>query len=292
MVPAVSGPYDLGNIVVRTAINVDEETAQVHASTDPIPQIIEGVPLRTRHIRVSLNRPNFTLNPTNCDPFAVNATLFGSEGAAVAKSTLFQTANCSTLKYGPKLKLKLSGGVDRRGHPDIHAVLKAKPGEANSRKVSVTLPKGELLDNSHIDTICTRVNFAADTCPSGSKIGSVTATTPLLDQPLSGSVYLRASNHRLPDMVLDLRGQVHIVLDARIDSVKGRLRTTFTTVPDTPVSSVSLRLTGGKKGLLENSEGLCGHSKKASAKLTAQNGLEMDTGVKLETTCDQGKASK
>ena len=65
------------SIVVRSAINLDEETAQVHATTDPIPQIIEGVPLRTRHIRVSLNRPNFTLNPTNCDPFAVNATLFG-----------------------------------------------------------------------------------------------------------------------------------------------------------------------------------------------------------------------
>ncbi len=125
------------------------------------------------------------------------------------RSSFFQAANCSTLNYGPALTLKLSGGVDRRGHPAIHAVLHDQAGRSElTRSVSVTLPKGELLDNSHIDTICTRVNFAADTCPAGSRIGTVTATTPLLDQPLSGGVYLRASSHRLPDMVLDLRGQV------------------------------------------------------------------------------------
>ena len=93
-------------------------------------------------------------------------------------------------------------------------------------------------------------------------------------------------------MVLDLRGQVHIVLDARIDSVKGRLRTTFPSVPDTPVSTVSLRLTGGKKGLLENSEGLCGRPKKASVAMTGQNGMEMDTGVRLKTTCGRGRRGK
>jgi hypothetical protein len=292
VVPAVSGPYDLGNIVVRSAIRIDEETAQIHADTDRLPLIVEGIPLRTRHLRVNLDRPGFTLNPTNCNPLSVDAVLFGDEGAAVNRSSSFQAANCAGLKFGPALTLKLSGGVYRRGHPDIHAVLRAKPGEANSRTVSLTLPKGELLDNSHIDTICTRVNFAADNCPAGSRIGTVTADTPLLDQPLSGGVYLRASNHSLPDMVLDLRGQVHIVLDARIDTVKGRLRTTFAAVPDAPVSTVSLRLDGGKKGLLVNSEGLCGKGKKASLAMVGQNGMERDTSTKLRTTCGKGKGGK
>ena len=93
-------------------------------------------------------------------------------------------------------------------------------------------------------------------------------------------------------MVLDLKGQVDVVLSARVDSVKGRLRTTFAATPDVPVSKVTLTLAGGKKGLLLNSEGLCGQEKKATAKMVGQNGLVMDTGVKLETTCDQGKASK
>jgi hypothetical protein len=184
--------------------------------------------------------------------------------------------------------MKLSGGVGRRGHPAIHAVLTARPGEANSQRVSVTLPKGELLDNSHIDTICTRVNFAADNCPPGSRIGTASATTPLLDQPLTGGVYLRASSHRLPDMVLDLRGQVHIVLDARIDSAKGRLRTTFSSVPDTPVSRVSLNLAGGKKGLLLNSEGLCGTTKWAKVSMDGQNGMERASKAKLHTACGKG----
>ena len=156
----------------------------------------------------------------------------------------------------------------------------------------MTLPKGELLDNSHIDTICTRVNFAADTCPAGLEIGTATATTPLLDQPLSGGVYLRASSHRLPDMVLDLKGQVDIVLSARVDSVKGRLRTTFSSTPDVPVSKVVLTLAGGKKGLLLNSEGLCGRSKRASATMVGQNGIEQESKVKLQNSCGNGKGGK
>lgn len=292
VVPAVSGPYDLGNIVVRTAVHVDEETARVSAVTDPLPQLIEGIPLRARHIRLSLDRPGFTLNPTNCDPFAVDSVLIGDEGAIAGRSSHFQAANCSTLSYGPKLKISLSGGVDRRGHPAIKAVLTTKPGEANTRGISVTLPKGELLDNSHIDTICTRVNFAADTCPAGSRIGTATATTPLLDQPVSGGVYLRASSHRLPDMVLDLRGQVDIVLSARVDSAKGRLRTTFSSTPDVPVSKVTLTLAGGEKGLLLNSEGLCGRSKKALTEMIGQNGVERESKVKLQTSCGADTAKK
>ena len=102
------------------------------------------------------------------------------------------------------------------------------------------MPKNELLDNSHIGTVCTRVQFAANACPSGSVYGTATAVTPLLAQPLTGNVYLRASNHKLPDLVADLRGQFNIEVSARIDSVKGAgLRARFETVPDAPVSNSS-----------------------------------------------------
>jgi hypothetical protein len=296
VIPAVSGPYDLGNIAVRTAVDVDEETAQVKATSDPLPQLVQGIPLRARHIRVSLDRQGFALNPTNCSPFAVDSVIFGDEGAAAHRSSVFQTANCRILKYAPAMALHLSGGLNRRGHPAIKAVLKTKPGEANSRRVSVTLPAGELLDNSHIDTVCTRVDFAADRCPAGSKIGSVTATTPLLDEPLSGGVYLRSSSDVLPNMVLDLRGQVHVVLVARIDTVKGgasgALRTTFHTLPDAPVSTVTLNLAGGKKGLLLNSESLCGRKKRARVAMAGQNGDAHVTRPKLEASCGKRRPGK
>jgi hypothetical protein len=149
----------------------------------------------------------------------------------------------------------------------------------------VTLPKGALLDNSHIDTICTRVQYAARTCPEGSRIGEAKAITPLLDGPLKGSVYLRSSSNKLPDMVVDLRGQVDFTAVARIDSVGGRLRTTFDAVPDVPLGTFILDLKGGAKGLLQNSESLCGKAKKATVRMTAQNGAVVVSKNRLQTAC-------
>jgi hypothetical protein len=293
VVPAVSGPYDLGNVVVRAAVKVDPITAQVTTVSDPLPQIREGVPLRTRFVRVDLDRPNFAINPTNCDPFSVDATIRGDEGASASRSSIFQITNCVDLLYGPKLTLRLTGGVNRRGHPAIHAVFKAAPGEANSRKVSVALPPGELLDNAHIGAICTRVAFAANACPEGSRIGTARVTTPLLDEPLTGAVYLRSSNNELPDIALDLKGQINFALAGRIDTTKGgALRTAFDSVPDVPVSSVVLNLAGGAKGLLINSKSLCGKPKAATVKLTGQNGVHRQTKVKLQTPCGRKAARR
>jgi hypothetical protein len=175
--------------------------------------------------------------------------------------------------------------VKRRGHPAIHAVVRANPGEANTHSVTVTLPKGELLDNAHIGTVCTRVQFAKEQCPSDSRLGEAEVTTPLLDQPLRGAVYLRSSEHDLPDIALDLRGQFDIEAVGRVDSVNGRLRTRFETVPDAPVSQIVLDLAGGDKGLLVNSETLCGAPKKATVRMVGQNGVTDNMKSRLEATC-------
>ncbi|HEY5976911.1 MAG TPA: hypothetical protein VIT85_03555 [Solirubrobacterales bacterium] len=287
VLPAVSGPYDLGVIAVRVALDVDPVTAQVTAKSDPLPQILEGIPLRTRYIRVNLDRPAFTLNPTNCDEFSIAAGISGDEGGFASPSRRFQATNCSDLPYEPKLSLTLSGGLKRRGHPAVTATFTAQPGEANTRLVQVTLPKGELLDNAHIGTICTRVDFARDSCPAESKIGTATASTPLLDDPLRGDVVLRPNPaHKLPDLVLDLEGQFDIELAAKIDTVKGgSLRTTFESLPDAAVSSFTLKLAGGSKGLLQNSKSLCGKPKRATARMVGQNGATLNSNPKLKVNC-------
>ncbi len=284
--PALSGPYDLGNVVVRVALDVNSETAQVTAVSDPLPRILEGIPLRLRSFQLDMDRPGFTLNPTSCEPFAVQATIAGNEGAVAIPSNYFQVGNCRALKYEPKLSLTLSGGLARRGHPAIRAVLTARPGEANTSRVSVALPPGQLLDNSHINTICTRVQFAADACPAGSLLGTAEAKTPLLDQPLEGNAYLRSGPNKLPDIAIDLRGQIDIVLVGKIDTVKGALRTTFQTVPDAPVERFQLNLAGGKKGLIQNSQNVCGRDLRAAVKMVGQNGAHRNTNQLLETTCN------
>jgi hypothetical protein len=292
VVPAVSGPYDLGNVVVRAAIFVDPVTAQVKTVSDSIPQILEGVPLRLRSLLVNLDRPDFALNPTNCDPLSTDSVSFGSEGGSFNESGNFQAANCANLSFRPKLGMRLRGSTKRRGHPALRAVLRTTPGEANISRVAVTMPKNELLDNSHIGTICTRVQFAANACPAASVYGTATAITPLLDHPLKGNVYLRASKHKLPDLVADLHGQFDIELAGRIDSVKGAgLRARFEDVPDAPVSEFVLELAGGDRGLLINSRNICKADRRAEQKLVGQNGARITRKAKLQAACGS-KASR
>jgi hypothetical protein len=290
VIPAVSGPYDLGNVAVRAAVFVDPVTARVTTVSDPLPQILEGIPLRTRSIRVELDRPNFALNPTNCDPLSTDAIVTGSEGATATPSSHFQVGNCAILPFQPRLSLTLSGGLGRLGHPAIKAVLQAQEGEANLGATSVALPKGELLDNSRFETICTRVQFAADACPEGSKLGVAEAFSPLLDEPLRGGVYLRPGE-QLPDLVADLEGQIDIELAGKIDTVHGgSLRTRFLAIPDAPVTKFVLNLAGGAKGLLQNSKSLCGKPKRAQVKMTGQNGAVLKSKPKLKVKCGKKSA--
>jgi len=275
--PAVAGPFDLGTVVVRTALFVDPETTQVHAVSDPLPTILQGIPLDLRSVVVRLDRPDFTKNPTSCNPFAITGSAFAPSGQSAPLSTSFQVGDCGSLKFAPKLKLSLLGGAKRSDHPALKAVLTTKPGEANIARAAVILPPSEFLENAHIKTICTRVQFAADSCPAGSVYGKARAVTPLLDKPISGPVYLRSSNHQLPDLVAKLEGQIEVVLAGRIDSVKRRIRNTFELVPDAPVSKFVLEMQGGKKGLLVNNRNLCKAANRATIQFDGQNGKTADS---------------
>lgn len=295
--PAVSGPYDLGNVVNRVAINVDPVTAQVTAASDPLPQILAGVPLRLRSVLINLSRENFTLNPTNCNPFQVNGALSGSEGGSTSPSGFFQVANCDNLGFEPKLKTVLKGGTKRTAHPALTATLTQDPnGESNIARAVVTLPKSEFLDQSHIGTVCTRVQFAADQCPAASIYGHAKAITPLLDQPLSGPVYLRSSNHTLPDLVAALKGPasqpIEIDLAGRIDSKGGGIRASFESVPDQPVSKFVLSMQGGKKGLLQNSVNVCKGTHITKVKMVGQNGAVINPNTPLKAKCGSSARKK
>jgi hypothetical protein len=283
IVPAVAGPFDVGTVVVRQALRVDPVTAKVEvdgAASDPIPHILAGIPLRVRDIRVDVDRPDFTLNPTDCSPFATAAAIWGggadvfsvADDSPVQRSAPFRVDNCARLGFGPRLRLRLKGGTKRGAHPALTAVYRPRKGDANVASIRTRLPRSAFLEQAHIRTICTRVQFAADACPKGSVYGHVVATTPLLDEPLEGPVYLRSSDNDLPDMVLDLHGLVDVEVAARIDSVRGGIRATFTDVPDAPVTEVVLRMRGARRSLVVNSTDLCARRNKATVRLGAQNG--------------------
>jgi hypothetical protein len=304
------GPFDLGDVVIREAFKIDPETGEVFVDatgSDPIPHILQGVPVHARDLRVYTDRPNFVLNPTNCTRTSTASTVLGSgldfgseaDDRPITVSTPYQAADCAALPFKPKLSLKLKGGTKRGSHPALTAKLQMNGiGEAGVHRAEVILPKSEFIENAHFNTICTRVvfkqgNHPGEMCPAGSIYGHAVARTPILSEPLEGPVFLRSSEHQLPDVVASLHnGQIDIVLDGHVDSVKGRLRNTFEATPDAPVDSAVISLLGGKKGLFVNSTNLCKATHKAEANFTGQNGKVWDTKPVVEPTGCKGKAKK
>ncbi len=295
--PAAAGPFDLGTVVVRVALFVEPETAQVHAVSDPIPDVFGGAKLDLRSIDVNVDKKKFTLNGTNCRKGATAGTLAGGGAdptnpasfSSFPVSSPFQATGCKKLKFKPKLSLKLSGATQRGKDPQLRAVLRTRPKDANIRIASVGLPHALFLDQASLATICTRVQFAANACPKRSIYGHAKATTPLLGKPLKGPVYLRSSNNPLPDLVAHLKGQVSVDLVGKIDAFRGGIRTTFSRVPDVPVSKFVMTLPGGKHGLLAASRNLCEKPVEAIVRFKAQNGRRIHRNSKLRTPC--GKKS-
>jgi hypothetical protein len=299
VVPAQAGPFDLGTVVDRAGIYVDPETALATIKTDPLPQILEGVPVSYRAIHVSVDRPEFTLNPTDCSAKQITADVTAANGATAAPSDGFQATDCAKLAYSPKLKLRFKGQTKRTGNPAVSATLTQPPGQADTKAAVVLLPAGEFIDNAHINNPCTRVQFNAGACPASSILGHVKARSPLLSQPLEGPVYFRSNGgeRELPDIVADLNGQIHITLVGFIDSVKtgretSRVRTRFLSVPDAPVTDFRINFFGGRKGLIENSVDLCRHRNRAKLEFRAQNGKKQVSDPFIAVKCGGAKKSK
>jgi hypothetical protein len=279
---ATVGPFDLGTIVIRSAFSVNELTGRLaidSSGSDPIPHILKGIPLRLRDIRIYIDRPEFTLNPTSCEPSQLDSKVTGSganfgvaAGGTSTSSVHFQLLNCGTLGYSPKLGLKMRGGTKINQFPSLQAVVQGRPGDANLKDFVVTMPHSEFLAQQHIRGVCTRVQFAADACPANSIYGSAVAFTPLLDEPLRGNVYLRSSSHAVPDLVASLySGSIHLVLDGRIGSKHGGIQTSFSDLPDEPLTRFVMRLRGGKHGLLVNSANICQNPPVATVRAVGQN---------------------
>lgn len=299
--PAVAGPFDLGSVVVRAALNVDKETAVVNAVSDTIPDVFGGVKLDIRTIDVAINRSNFTVNSTTCrEPFAIAAGIFGgganpldpASWSQASPASRFRASECRALKFQPKFFARIFGGENqtrRTANPKFRAILDARNGDANVRRAAFVLPRATILDQSHIRTICTRVQLAADQCPKEAIYGNARATSPLLKGNLRGPVYLTSSNNELPDLLVDLRGQVDVQLRGVISSKNARLKTVFRKVPDVAVNKFILTMKGGNRGLLVNSQNLCDRPRRGFLNLGAQNSRRHKENLRLNIpACRKG----
>jgi hypothetical protein len=298
--PAVAGPFDAGAVVVREGLTLNPKTAEVQvdgSASDPIPHILQGIPLNLRDLRVYVDREKFTLNATSCERSQARATLWGggtllapSPETPVGAAARYQAADCAALGFKPRLALKLRGGTRRGEFPALTATYRPRPGDANLKGLTVRLPRSAFLEQGHLNNICTRVQFAADACPKASRYGYIRAYTPLLDEPLQGFVYLRSSDHKLPDLVFDLHGLVDVEVATRIDSVRGGIRARVEDSPDAPLTKVLLKMQGAKKGLIVNSRDLCAGPNRANVAFSGHNGKAFNAGPEMVPQC--GKARK
>ena len=287
--PALAGPYDYGVVVVRVALHIDPLTAQVTAASDTVPSIIGGIPLRLRSIQVNIDRPNFTINPTNCSKFLVESQGIGDQGTVADFSSPFTAVNCAALPFHPHMTISQLGGrgaATRGKNPSIHFELETRAGDANIKSLSVTLPNSLEIDQNHLGNICAKSELEATHCAGRQPIGKVEDETPLLERPLEGLAYAVSGYRGLPHVAFILAGQVTVIPQAASKTVgHQRLRTTLPVLPDVPVGRFQLTLFGKGQGYLANTRSLCDQTSTVIIEYAAQNGRRLTQKAPIKAAC-------
>jgi hypothetical protein len=292
---AVIGPFDLGTVVIRFALRIDPYTAQVSidpTGSEPIPTIIDGIVTHVRDIRVSIDRPDFTLNPTSCNPHPTSSTLTSTEGASATVSTPYQAANCDELKFKPRFKVSTSARTSRANGASLHVKLTV-PGalgtQANIGQVKVDLPKQLPSRLATLQKACTNAQFEANPagCPKASKIGYAKAITPLIPVPLVGpAIFVSHGGEAFPSLVVVLQGY-GVTIDlvgSTFISKAGITSSTFKTVPDQPVGSFELTLPEGPYSALAALGNLCRQKLVMPTVFVAQNGATIHKRTRIAVT--------
>jgi hypothetical protein len=301
VVPAVAGPYDLGDVVVRAAIHIDPHTAQITVISDPLPTILQGIPLQVRKVNVSIDRPGFMFNATSCEPFAVTGALTSTQGTTASVSSHYQAVNCAALPFKPSFKVSTQAHASRQNGASLTVNVGSGAGQANIGKVAVSLPKQLPSRLTTIQQACPEATFAVNpsSCPVGSNIGTATAMTPVLANPVTGPAYLVShGGAAFPNLVLILQGEgVTLELVGSINIKKGVTSSAFTSVPDAPIDSFLLSLPEGPHSALTTAlpakakGDLCGTALAMPTTITGQNGAVIQQQTKIAVTgCPKAKA--
>lgn len=300
VVPAVAGPFDLGDIVMRARIEVDPHTAQLTISSDPLPSIWEGIPLDIRTIHVSIDRADFIFNPTDCAPLTVGGTIssaggMGGAGATnAAVSSPFQAASCAQLPFTPKLSALTEAKTSKQDGAYLHVKIVSgptHPGQANIAKLKIDLPKQLSARQATLQQACGSAVFEADSaaCPAASVVGRASVVTPVFGNPLTGPAYLVShGGAAFPDLEIVLEGEgVKLELDGQTSIKRGITSSTFKALPDAPISTFDLVLQNGPHSLLAANlpakvgGSLCSQTLSMPTAITGQDGAVIKQTTKI-----------
>ncbi len=287
-VPAVAGPFNLGEVKTRAKIDIDPLTARV-TTTASIPTIQRGIPTRLRGVTISINKQGFLLNPTNCSALSTDSIVTSTDGASQSLASPFQVGNCNLLKFKPTFKATTSSKTSKANGASLETTLNEVPGQANVKSVKVQLPKALPSRLTTLQKACVAATFEADyhKCPAGSFVGGARANTPTLPGKLSGpAILVSHANEAFPDLdlVMEANG-VRSVLIGNTDIKNGITTTTFASTPDVPVSSITVNLPLGAHSALAANGNLCANPLVMPTTMTGQNGVvvKQNTTIKVNT---------
>jgi hypothetical protein len=275
VVPAKAGPFDLGTVVVRGSVAVDPTTAALTVTTDPLPTILDGIPLDLRMVHVDIGKSGFIFNPTNCDPLSVSGTLTGGLGSVEPIANDFQVTNCAALGFKPSFHVSTSGKTSRLNGASLDVKVSYPAGsmgtESNLAKVKVELPKQLPSRLTTLQKACPDTVFNANpaACPVDSRVGRATARTPIIPEALSGpAFFVSHGGAKFPELIIVLSGYgVTVYLHGEtFISKAGITSSTFNGIPDVPVSSFELALPEGSDSALAANGDLCASTRTTSVR--------------------------
>jgi hypothetical protein len=300
VVPAIAGPFNLGTVVVRASIAINPATAALTITSDPLPTILEGIPLQLKTVNVTVDRAGFMFNPTSCTAKTIGATITSSRGASAAVSSPFQAANCAGLPFKPVLTASTAGRASKPSGASLDVKITSGTGQANIAAVKVDLPKQLPSRLTTLQKACLAATFEANpaNCPAASNVGMATAVTPVLAQALRGPAYLVShGGAAFPDLEIVLQGEgVTLILDGNTQIKKGITSSTFKAVPDAPIDSFELKLPTGRYSVFGTNlptkvkYSLCGQALAMPTAITGQNGAVVKQSTRITVTgCPKAK---
>jgi uncharacterized repeat protein (TIGR01451 family) len=292
----IAGPFNLGTIVTRAKIEVDPHTAQITVTTEPLPQVIDGVPTDLREVDAVIDRKGFMFNPTSCEPASFSGTAWGAvppgaggESSTAAIASRFQVGSCRGLTFEPELTASTKAKHTRKLGAYFHVAVKSSFGDANIKEVHVELPKALPSELRTLQHACIEQQFAANPagCPDESVVGHAVIHTPLLPVPLEGPAYFVShGGAKFPELVLVLQGDgVTIQLNGETFISKAGITTsTFKSVPDQPFESFDLTLPQREYSALGATSDFCKHPQVMPTRIVGQNGavIEQNTPIEVE----------
>jgi uncharacterized repeat protein (TIGR01451 family) len=313
----IAGPFDLEKgtrcdcIVTRAKIEIDPLTAQIVVTTQPLPQIVDGIPTDLRLVNSVIDHEHFMLNPTDCDASSLTGTAWGTPppgvggpGASAPIETRFQVGSCQGLKFKPTFKVSTSAHSSRLRGASLHVTL-ALPDEAglgteaNVQKVKVSLPKQLPTPLKTLQKACPEKTFEEGPahCPAASQVAQAKVSTPVLPGGLSGTAYFVShGGARYPELIIVLEGENGVTVQVHGEtfiSKAGVTTGTFSTVPDVPFTNFELTFPQRQYPAFTATGNLCKETLKMPTEIIGQNGDPIRQSTKIVVTgCPKRRTPK